>query len=81
MVNPSAGTWSDVRRCLWLPTVRRRALRMALVVGSILVAINYGDRLLAGSLADRDLVKIALTYCVPFCVSAYSSAMALATRP
>lgn len=75
----NADAWSEIRRNLWLPTVRRRALRMALVVGSVLVAINYGDRLLAGSLGGRDLLKIALTYCVPFCVSAYSSALALAS--
>jgi hypothetical protein len=50
---------------------------MALVVGTVLVAINYGDRLLTGDLAGRDLLKIALTYCVPFCVSAWSSALAL----
>lgn len=78
MTDHPAGPWTEIRRNFWLPKVRRRALRMALVVGSVLVAINYGDRLLAGSLAGRDLVKIALTYCVPFCVSAYSSALALA---
>ncbi len=52
---------------------------MAFVVGSILVAINYGDRLLAGTMALRDFVKIGVTYCVPFCVSVYSAASALAS--
>jgi len=58
--------------------VLRRALMMAVGVGSVLVLINYGDKILAGTLTMRDTLKIAVTYCVPFCVSAYSAASALA---
>lgn len=68
------GIWTHART----PAVVRRALKMALGVGSVLVLINYGDKLLAGTLTFRDGIKIAITYCVPFCVSAFSAASALA---
>ena len=49
--------------------------KVALVVGSILVLINYGDRIfLRYDMAPLDWVKLTLTYCVPFCVSMYSAA-------
>ena len=48
------------------------ALRVAAVVGTILVAINYGDRIFYGSLNYADFLKIAITYTVPYFVSTYS---------
>ncbi len=50
----------------------RKALAVAGVVGTILALINQGDLLLTGQLTKRALVKIVLTYSVPFCVSVYS---------
>ena len=55
------------------PDICRRSLKIALVVGSILVLINYGDRLLEGSISTKDLLKMAMTFCVPFCVATYSA--------
>ncbi len=49
----------------------RRATGVAAVVGTLLTAINQGDAILAGHI---DVLKILLTYLVPFCVSVYSSA-------
>lgn len=60
-------------------SVLRRAIRVSLSIGSLLMLINYGDQLLAGTLTARDVLKIALTYCVPFCVSTWSAASALVT--
>lgn len=57
--------------------VAARSLRVALVVGTLLVAINHGDRLLAGTLAKADLRKIALTYLVPYGVSTWAAVGAL----
>lgn len=57
--------------------VVRRATRVALVVGTLLVMINHGDHLLAGELTVVDAVKIALTYCVPYCVATYAAVGAL----
>ena len=59
------------------PDICRRSLKIALVVGSILVLINYGDRLLEGTISANDLLKMAMTFCVPFCVATYSSVCAV----
>jgi hypothetical protein len=57
--------------------VVRRALAFAVVVGSVLVAINHGDALLAGSLTRGQLLKIGLTVLVPYVVSTWSSVLAV----
>jgi hypothetical protein len=56
----------------------RRALVVALVIGTLLNAINQGDALLGG--APLHWGKIALTYAVPFCVSLHGAAAALRGR-
>lgn len=70
-------SWSTIA---FAPTTVRRSLRVALVVGSILVAINYGDRIIAGSLGPVEFAKIGLTYCVPYCVATYAAVSALLGR-
>lgn len=55
------------------PAVFRRALRVALVVGTLLFAINQLDVVLRGDLTPLVAFKIALTYLVPFSVSTYSA--------
>ncbi len=57
--------------------VVRRALVFAVVVGSVLVAINHGDLIAAGHLTDAAIWKIPMTYCVPYCVSTYASVSAI----
>ncbi len=49
----------------------KRALMTALVVGSILTMINHGDVILAGG--SINYLKVALTYCVPFCVTTWGA--------
>jgi hypothetical protein len=66
----------------WLRTalradVVRRALKVAAVVGTILLAINHGDRVVAGELGEREILKIALTYLVPYAVATYAAVGAL----
>lgn len=49
--------------------------RVALLVGSILGLINYGDRIfLRRDMGGLDWLKVAVTYCVPFCVATYGAA-------
>jgi len=49
--------------------------RIALVVGSILALINYGDRIfLHYDMQPLDWIKLAVTYCVPYCVATYGAA-------
>lgn len=54
-----------------------RALKLALIVGTILAAINHGDKVFANALNTADVVKILITYFVPYCVSTISSVGAI----
>lgn len=68
---------------MWIarqPSVVRRAGKIALVVGVVLAMINHGDKILGFTLSATDLGKIALTFCVPYCVSTYSSVLAIKER-
>ena len=53
-----------------------RSIFVSIVVGSILNLINQGDALLAGR--HLDVVKLLLTFLVPFCVSTYGAYCATA---
>jgi hypothetical protein len=57
------------------PQLLLRSLKLAIVVGTVLVAINYGDLILRGDTEKIEWYKIALTYIVPYCVSTYSAIM------
>ena len=66
-----------VTKCLWCavrhrPLLRRSTL-IALVVGSVLVAINQGDTLVAGRWDLALLWKVPLTYLVPFIVATWGA--------
>jgi hypothetical protein len=67
-------------RLALLPDIVRDALKAALLVGSILSAINQGDIIASDLIAPSDLVKILLNYCVPYCVSTYAGVEALANE-
>jgi len=56
------------------------ALRLALVVGTILALINHGAEILQGTLTKGNIYQIALTYLVPYFVSTYSSVKAIQKR-
>jgi len=49
------------------------AIRIALVVGTILGIINHYDMFLSGNYETSRIVKILITYLVPFSVSLYST--------
>lgn len=51
-----------------------------MVVGTILALINYLDRLVGPGLEPLDVVKIGLTYLVPYCVSIFASVQAIRER-
>jgi len=54
-----------------------RAIKVALIVGTILALINHADKLLAMSLAPKDWFQIILTYLVPYSVSVWSAVKAI----
>ena len=51
----------------------KRSLVAALVVGTVLTALNQGDLIVSGSWNNAMLWKIPLTYCVPFMVATYGA--------
>jgi hypothetical protein len=63
----TASVW---RRCRE-PRVVSLALRVALVVGTILNLINHFDLLLGAPLTRTTLLQMCLTYVVPYCVSTH----------
>lgn len=54
-----------------------RGLKVAAIVGTILVAINQGDLILYGQLDTSAAWKILLTYLVPYCVATYGGVSAI----
>lgn len=54
-----------------------RALKYAVVVGAILIAINHGDAILSGGVAGERIAKMVLTVFVPYAVSTASSVSAI----
>ena len=64
---------AEVSRCLrcaltYGPLVRR-SLIVAVIVGTILTAINQGNVILGGDFPLSLYWKIQLTYAVPYCVA------------
>jgi hypothetical protein len=72
-------------RCLWCflryRPMLRRSLLTALVVGTILTAINQGTVLADGDFPAELYWKVPLTYCVPFCVATWGALINSRIRP
>jgi hypothetical protein len=64
-------------RLAWSASVRRRALQVAAIVGTILLAINHGDAILHGEITPVRLMRMVLTMIVPYLVSTVSSVGAI----
>jgi len=67
---------------LWIrlaltPSVVKRGLLYAVVVGSILIAINHSDAILRGDVGTGRAWRMALTVLVPYIVSTLSSVGAM----
>ena len=54
-----------------------RAIKVAIVCGTILVCINHGDKFMGMALSAEDWFKVLLTYLVPYCVSTWSAVGAM----
>lgn len=61
-----------IELCFTKPIIKRASIT-ALIVGTILVAINHGDAILHGQINLDRLFKIVLTVFVPYVVSTVSS--------
>ncbi len=66
--------WKCLRCACFDRTLATRSGRVALVVGSVLIAVNQGDQLLSGSFPFATAWwKLPLTYLVPFLVASYGA--------
>jgi hypothetical protein len=67
----------ETLRLALLPSVIKRALKFAVVVGIVLISINHGDAILKHELTRGRILKMALTVLVPYIVSTLSSVQAM----
>lgn len=56
-----------------MPVTVARAIRVGLAVGTLVVALNHTDSIMAGHCPAW--WKVVLSYVVPYCASSYSTAM------
>ncbi len=66
---PTWSAWREAPRVVLYGPYLRKTVRIALVVGTILFAINQLDVVLRGHATSLVWFKAGLTYVVPFCVS------------
>lgn len=57
--------------------VVQRALKYAVLVGAILIAINHGRAIVSGEVTAERWLQMLLTTLVPYCVSTASSVGAI----
>ena len=66
---PTWSTWREAVRVMTFPRHLRSTVRIALIVGTVLFAINQLDVVLRGDATIVTWVKTGVTYVVPFIVS------------
>ena len=69
---------SGVLRLMRQPRIVREALKVSLVVGSVLNVINNGEQFWTHHAVN--LWQVAMNFVVPYCVSSYSAARNEAQR-
>ncbi len=62
------------------PEIVGRAIKTSMIVGTLLVCINYGSTLSDLTILMSSWWKILLTYCVPYAVSTYSAVASLLSK-
>jgi hypothetical protein len=68
---------SDFIKIALQPSVVNRALKISLVVGTVLALINHSPAIFSLTLSPQNIIQIVLTYLVPYGVSTYSSVKAI----
>ena len=63
----------SLRELIFAADVQTRAISTSLLVGSLLALINHGSNITARALNYGTVLKILLTYAVPYCVALYAS--------
>jgi hypothetical protein len=62
------------------PRMASTALRVALVVGSVLFVINHGAAVLAGAMTRERWLAACLTYLVPYAVNIHGQHISRSSR-
>lgn len=57
------------------PHLARRALRVALIIGTLLFVINHGAAVRSGAMTQARWISAGLTYLVPYAVSIHGQYM------
>jgi hypothetical protein len=70
-VRPTWATWREALAVVRYRPHLLRTIRVALLVGTIIFAINQLDVVLRHKATLATYLKCAVTYLVPFCVSNY----------
>jgi hypothetical protein len=78
---PVWSKWHEALRVIAYPAYLKRTVRIALIFGSVLFAINHLDEVILGHANASVWVKGALTYLVPFSVSNLGVLVASRRRP
>jgi len=73
--------WHEAFRVIAYPPYLKRTVRIALIFGSILFAINHLDEVVLGHASATVWLKGALTFLVPFSVSNLGVLVASRRRP
>jgi len=68
-VRDRAAGWRAALATCRSPANLRKTLRIALVVGCVLTAINQGDVIASGDATALTAVRVGLNFVVPFVVS------------
>lgn len=68
---PSWSTWRDIPRVVLDARNLRQSAAAAVIVGTVLFAVNQLDVVMAGDATTAVWVKSAVTYLVPFTVTNY----------
>ncbi|HEX9505401.1 MAG TPA: nitrate/nitrite transporter NrtS [Acidimicrobiia bacterium] len=77
-------TWSTPRECARLfaqGVTVRTAGRVAVIVGTILSAVNQGSTIVDGSTTWATWVRVGVNYCVPFIVASIGFLSACKVAP
>jgi len=76
--------WSSWPQAAWLiarGVTLRTSLPVALVVGSLLSAVNQGGELVAGDISGATVARMAANYAIPYLVSSVGYLSAHGSRP
>lgn len=81
MGNPKYQAIREYGTSLLNPELAPTAVKVALIVGSLLFAINHGSALLQGDMSRQRWLSGILTYLVPYCVNIHGQYISRAKKP